>query len=176
MQVQLIATSQGVSAAAWQNGLLEGVTLPHSCKETALATLCGYVKEKLSEKNICCDLTSLQKDFEKNMVLYFAGKPAGFNVPLNWEKLTPFQQRVLSIVQQIPYGEALSYGEIAELAGCRGGARAVGGAVGANPWLLAIPCHRVLAAKGGLGGFGCGREWKEKLLQMEKIQYKPSGS
>lgn len=174
MRVQLISTSLGCSAAAWDGDMLEGVTLPQVTDLDALATLSGYLKldvEKLSER-ISGKLSVSQQQLEEKMARYFAGEVVTFDLPTNWARMTPFQQRVLKIVVAIPYGQSLSYGEVAKLAGCAGGARAVGGAVGANPWLLVVPCHRVLAKNHGLGGFGCGLTWKEKLLQIEKISYR----
>ena len=79
---------------------------------------------------------------------------------------TAFQKRVWTALLTIPYGETLSYGEIAQMVGCRS-AQAVGQAVGANPIALIIPCHRVIAANGQLGGYEYGTEIKKKLLELE---------
>jgi len=81
---------------------------------------------------------------------------------------TMFQQRVLqALLTIILYGETLSYGEIAQMVGCRS-AQAVGQAVGANPIALIIPCHRVITAHGKLGGYAYGIELKRHLLEWEK--------
>lgn len=173
MQVQLIEVFQGIAAAAWQNGHLESLTLPLASKEEAIATLGDYLKMDQNNLKLSIDLDIYQQELEKEVIHYFEGKPVKFNIPINWNRLTPFQGSVLKIVHGIPYGQILSYGEIAQRIGYqRGAARAVGGAVGANPWLLVVPCHRVLAANRGLGGFSSGLHWKEKLLQIEKIPYK----
>ncbi len=79
---------------------------------------------------------------------------------------TPFQRRVWLALRDIPRGETRSYAEIARRVGCRS-ARAVGGAVGANPVCLFIPCHRVLASDGSLGGFAWGLGLKRTLLRAE---------
>ena len=79
---------------------------------------------------------------------------------------TLFQQRVWQALLTIPYGETVSYGEIARMVGCKS-AQAVGQAVGANPVALLIPCHRVIAAHGKLGGYEYGIEIKKKLLELE---------
>jgi O-6-methylguanine DNA methyltransferase len=71
-------------------------------------------------------------------------------------------------MERIPPGGTLSYGEIANRIGKPGGARAVGNACGANPLPLFIPCHRVVAAGGGLGGFSSGTAWKTLLLEREQ--------
>ena len=81
-------------------------------------------------------------------------------------KGTLFQQRVWQALLIIPYGETVSYGEIARMVGCKS-AQAVGQAVGANPIALIIPCHRVIAAHGKIGGYEYGTEIKKKLLELE---------
>ncbi len=83
-------------------------------------------------------------------------------------KGTAFQQRVWQALLTIPYGETVSYGELARLVGCRS-AQAVGQAVGANPIALLIPCHRVIAAHGKIGGYEYGIEIKKRLLEVENI-------
>ena len=82
-------------------------------------------------------------------------------------KGTLFQQRVWQALLTIPYGKTVSYGEIAPMVGCKS-AQAVGQAVGANPIALIIPCHRVIAAHGKIGGYEYGTEIKKKLLELEK--------
>lgn len=81
-------------------------------------------------------------------------------------KGTLFQQRVWQALLTIPYGETVSYGEIARMVGCKS-AQAVGQAVGANPVALLIPCHRVIAANNQLGGYAYGQEIKKQLLELE---------
>lgn len=87
--------------------------------------------------------------------------------PLDLSRGTKFRLRVWAELIRIPRGETRSYGEIADELGKRRAARAVGGACGANPIPVLIPCHRVLAANGGLGGFSGGLEWKRRLLALE---------
>ena len=83
-------------------------------------------------------------------------------------KGTAFQQRVWQALLTIPYGETVSYGDIARMVGCKS-AQAVGQAVGANPIALLIPCHRVIAAHSQLGGYAYGIEIKKQLLEVENI-------
>ena len=83
-------------------------------------------------------------------------------------KGTAFQQRVWQALLTIPYGKTVSYGELARMVGCKS-AQAVGQAVGANPVALFIPCHRVIAAHGQLGGYEYGIEIKKRLLEVENI-------
>jgi len=80
-----------------------------------------------------------------------------------------FRLRVWAELRRIPRGETRSYGEVAEEIGKRRAARAVGGACGANPLPVLIPCHRVLAANGSLGGYLGGLEWKRRLLAIEGV-------
>ncbi|MFQ5508664.1 MAG: methylated-DNA--[protein]-cysteine S-methyltransferase [Leptospirillia bacterium] len=81
---------------------------------------------------------------------------------------TPFQQQVWTAARNIPSGETRSYGDIAKALGKPGAARAVGQALGANPVPLLVPCHRVVAENGGLGGFSAGIGFKKKLLALEQ--------
>lgn len=96
---------------------------------------------------------------------YFAGKRQAFNLPLA-PRGTPFRQRVWRAMLDIPYGETRSYGDVAR--SLRSGPRAVGGACGANPLPVIVPCHRILAAA-GLGGYSGrgGLEVKQFLLRLE---------
>ena len=99
---------------------------------------------------------------------YFAGRRELFlDVPLDLETGTPFQRRVWLAARDIPWGSTATYGELARAVEC-GSARAVGQALGANPVPIIVPCHRILAAGGGLGGFSCGLNWKRRLLRIEK--------
>ncbi len=89
--------------------------------------------------------------------------------PLDLSWGTEFQQAVWRQLLAIPLGSTRTYGELAEALGKPGGSRAVGTACGANPIPVIIPCHRVLAAHGKLGGFSGGRQWKLRLLQLEGV-------
>ncbi len=106
---------------------------------------------------------------------YFSGEIVKLDFPVDWSVFTPFQQRVLQVVQGLRYGALLSYGQVAALAGYPRAARAVGGALGANRILLVIPCHRVIRGDGTMGGFGCGLTWKESLLAIEGLHPGCSG-
>jgi len=101
---------------------------------------------------------------------YFEGSRRKFDVPLDW-RVGGFRKKVLGIVKRIPYGKTLTYGEVARRAGNADAARAVGGAVGANPLPLVVPCHRVIAAGNKPGGFGGGLELKAELLKLEGLDY-----
>ena len=100
---------------------------------------------------------------------YFAGKRTDFDLPLAPEGTT-FQREVWRTLQEIPYGETISYGELAKRVGNPKASRAVGSANGKNPIPIVIPCHRVIAGDGTLGGFGGGLPTKEKLLALESTR------
>jgi O-6-methylguanine DNA methyltransferase len=100
-----------------------------------------------------------------------AGKNAGELPPLDWSDGTDFQRAVWSAMRTIRVGQTLSYGEIARAIGKPKALRAVGGACGANPIPVLVPCHRVLAAKGKIGGFSGGLDWKRTLLEREGVKF-----
>lgn len=98
---------------------------------------------------------------------YFAGERTRFDLPLELAG-TSFQNAVWSALLDIPYGETVSYGELAKRIGRPTASRAVGAANGANPLPIVVPCHRVIGANGSLTGFGGGIETKQYLLQHER--------
>lgn len=112
--------------------------------------------------------TSLTAEAARQLTEYLTGKRRQFELPLR-PAGTQFQKEVWAALVQIPWGEYRTYGQIAEQLGCPGAARAVGNAVGANPIPILIPCHRVLAAGGGMGGFRLGLDLKVQLLELEHV-------
>jgi len=103
---------------------------------------------------------------------YFHGKRRQFDLPLDFSPLTPFAAMVLRLLAATPYATTLSYGELAQLAGAPGAARAVGRVMAANPFPVIVPCHRVLGAGGKMTGYSAaagvaGKEW---LLRFEARQ------
>lgn len=100
---------------------------------------------------------------------YLRGERRAFDLPIDWSVLTPFQQRALRATCEIPYGQVLTYGELACQLGQPRAARAVGRAEATNPMPLVIPCHRLIGADGGLHGYGAGAglETKAWLLRLE---------
>lgn len=97
---------------------------------------------------------------------YFDGKRKSFDLPLQLNG-TEFQVSVLEALQKIPYGETVSYGEIAKRIGRPKAMRAVGAANGRNPIPIVVPCHRVIGSSGDMTGFGGGIDTKEALLRLE---------
>jgi methylated-DNA-[protein]-cysteine S-methyltransferase len=101
---------------------------------------------------------------------YFAGLRKDFDLPLEAEG-TGFQKKVWSELGRIPYGKTYSYGEIAKKIKNDKAVRAVGTANGRNPISIIVPCHRVIAADGTLGGYGGGLDIKTKLLAIEGLRF-----
>lgn len=104
---------------------------------------------------------------EAQLSEYFAGQRRVFDLPLRLNG-TAFQQRVWQQLQRIEFGRTISYAELAQAVDLPGGARAVGGANGRNPVPIVVPCHRVVAADGSLGGFSGGLPVKQQLLALEQ--------
>lgn len=100
---------------------------------------------------------------------YFAGRRKSFDLAL-FPQGTPFQKQVWSALQTIPYGETISYKDLAQRIGKPKTVRAVGAANGANPIPIIIPCHRVIGNDGSLTGFGGGLPLKKRLLELESCQ------
>ncbi len=100
---------------------------------------------------------------------YFAGKRTEFSVPVDLRG-TPFQLRVWRALCEIPFGDTKSYAELARTIRSPLAVRAVGAANGANPVPLLVPCHRVIASNGSLGGYGGGLEAKRRLLAFERAR------
>jgi methylated-DNA-[protein]-cysteine S-methyltransferase len=112
------------------------------------------------------DSAPLVADTSRQLAEYLDGKRREFELPLDPHG-TPFQKRVWNALRRIPYGKTKSYGEVARTAGSPRGARAVGMANHDNPIAIVVPCHRVIAADGSLGGYACGLDFKRKLLNIE---------
>ena len=118
--------------------------------------------------------SELSRKAAQQLEWYFQGDLQQFDLLVDISKLTPFQQQVLLQTAQIPYGSVTTYGAIAKKVGSPRAARAVGGALGANPIPIIIPCHRVLASTGALTGFSGagGILMKENLLTLEGVDFR----
>lgn len=122
---------------------------------------------KLKPENVIWKETPLLRQAIVQLTEYFAGERRNFTVRLHTAG-TAFQEKIWGLLQEIPYGETRTYGELAAMAGSPKGARAVGMACNRNPVMLFIPCHRVIGSDGSLTGFGGGLPVKKKLLELEK--------
>jgi methylated-DNA-[protein]-cysteine S-methyltransferase len=106
---------------------------------------------------------------EAQLSEYFAGERTDFDLPLELEG-TEFQREVWLTLAEIPYGKTISYAELASMVGRPSAFRAVGQANGSNPIPIVLPCHRVIASGGGIGGYGGGLEMKRRLLALEGVE------
>lgn len=112
--------------------------------------------------------TGVAAEAARQLDEYFAGRRREFDVPIEWELLDGLRRHVLRTLHDlVPFGETVSYKRLAELSGRPEASRAVGTIMGSNPVPVLVPCHRVLASGGGLGGFGPGLEAKRRLLVLE---------
>ena len=119
-------------------------------------------------QNKICDWHRATKAALKNIL---AGRAAKNLPPLDLSGGTEFQQAVWRKLRKISFGKTKSYGEVAQAIGKPKAVRAVGGACGANPIPVLVPCHRVLAARGKIGGFSGGLDWKRRLLAREGVKF-----
>ena len=136
-------------------------TLPQTARQKAFDLLGEQAKQATFSPDALSSLTQRFQD-------YYSGKKTMFPDALDFSGATEFQRQVWQAAQQIPHGETRSYGWIAKQIGKPQAARAVGQALGKNPFLIIVPCHRVIAGDGTLGGFGCGLPAKQKLLKLEQ--------
>lgn len=132
---------------------------------TAITKLYFYGEN--TPQHVTIKETALLKEAGWQLKDYLAGKRKSFDLPLAPDG-TEFQQKVWRALQQIPYGQTQSYGEIAKRIGQPGAFRAVGLANSKNPILIFIPCHRVIGANGKLVGYAGGLDSKDYLLDLEK--------
>ena len=114
-----------------------------------------------------CLPTEISEKAYTELKEYFEGKRKRFDFPIKAEG-TEFQMKVWKALTEIPYGETISYGELAKRIGNTKASRAVGGANNKNPIMIVIPCHRVIGANGSLVGYAGGIEIKKRLLELEK--------
>ena len=121
--------------------------------------LCGGIEAGQSD--------SLFGDLPDRLIRYFGGESVRFDDELDLSDATPFRRAVWEATRSIPFGETRSYSWVAERAGNSRAARAVGQALAENPFLIVVPCHRVVNKDGSLGGFGVGVDMKRRLLDIE---------
>ena len=128
-----------------------------------------YFEHGLEEGNLLLEKNDVLKETELLLEHYFSGDCPDFSSLLLASVGTNFQQQVWAYLQTIPYGETVTYGQIAKKLGNRS-AQAVGGAVGRNPFSIIVPCHRVLGSQGQLTGYAGGLDKKIWLLEHEGVE------
>ena len=109
-------------------------------------------------------------DVRRELEEYFAGSRNAFDVPIDWALIGGFGRKVLRATARIPFGSTSTYGEVAAAAGSPRAYRAAGNALGHNPIPIIVPCHRVLAAGGRMGGYTGGVHRKQALLDVEGVR------
>jgi methylated-DNA-[protein]-cysteine S-methyltransferase len=112
----------------------------------------------------------VRSDLAEEIAAFLESSAPRPQVQMDLSQCSEFKRRIYEVVQAIPRGETMTYGEIADAAGRPGAARAVGQAMACNPFAILVPCHRVIA-KNGLGGFAWGLELKEKLQMLERSSF-----
>lgn len=170
--LSLFATALGDCGIAWSVQAITGVQLPYPQRDDTLAALqarfpgCAEVPPPGWVQSVMADVAAM-----------LHGDPqAGARlaeVPLDMTQAPPFHQEVWQAARHIPMGETLTYGEMAALLGQPGAARAVGQALGANPFAPIVPCHRILSRGQGGGGFSApgGVDTKLRMLQTEQARF-----
>lgn len=161
----MFTTSIGRCGIAWDGAGVVGVQLPeHSERETR-----ARLRRRWPGGTEAAPPAVIRKVMDSVAAL-LEGEPVDLSgVQLNLKGIAAFNQQVYRIARDIPPGQVLTYGDVAQRLGDPSAARAVGRALGQNPFPLVVPCHRVIAVGGQLGGFsgGAGRTTKRRLLEIE---------
>jgi len=154
-----IATDDGVFIARYSSSGLAALSFPKGSKPVANPESTG----------IPAQIAAWHRLTTAAVKHVLAGRAAGELPPLDLSAGTEFQRAVWQAMRRLQTGQTNSYGELARAISRPKAVRAVGGACGANPIPLLVPCHRVLAAGGRIGGFSGGLDWKRKLLAREHV-------
>jgi methylated-DNA-[protein]-cysteine S-methyltransferase len=171
------ATDLNWMAIAWRDDALEGNVFGHASRrsaELALAQIPGLPQSffRIATEGQLAGAPRWVADLIDRLQRFAAGEPVGFgDVPLSFDHLTPFGRHVVAACQRIPWGQTRTYGDLAAECGSSGAARAVGSVMAKNRYPLIVPCHRVLAAGGELGGYSApdGLKMKRRLLETESL-------
>jgi methylated-DNA-[protein]-cysteine S-methyltransferase len=158
----IIRTRLGPFRVEYSPRGISRIDFPHLGRPVAQASLLAATIPK--------NAPSFIRKFSRQLQQYADGKSVRWIVPLDLSAGTVFQQSVWRALTKIPRGETRSYGWVAQQIGKPRSSRAVGAACGANPIPVVIPCHRVIAGDGSLGGFGGGLPMKRRLLAIEGVK------
>ncbi len=160
MKLCIVETALGWVGLVLAPSGLRAVTLPRRDREAALREVLALgAREEARDGEL--------GDLPERLRRYARSERVAFPDALDLSAATPFQRAVWQATRQIPYGQTRSYGWLAARVGRPRAARAVGQAMAANPWPPIVPCHRVVASNGRLGGYGGGLDMKERLLLLE---------
>jgi methylated-DNA-[protein]-cysteine S-methyltransferase len=149
--------------AMTERGLVRLAYLGEDDRDLVLEELAARVSPRMLEAPSKLDEPRRELD------QYFAGARKDFEFPIDWSLSHGFGRRVLRATARIPFGSVSTYKDVAAGAGSPRGYRAAGNALGANPLPIVVPCHRVLHAGGGLGGYTGGLDRKQLLLGLEGV-------
>lgn len=164
----LFETRVGPCGIAWGEAGLVAVQLPERDSATT--------EQRLRDKGVHgAEAPSAEiADCIAGLQAYFEGEAVEFGgLPLDWRRVGSSDRAIYELLRQVPFGTMVTYGDLANRAGMPGGAQAIGEAMSRNPWPILVPCHRVVAASGRLGGFSAfgGAMLKRKLLAMEGASF-----
>lgn len=165
----LFDTAIGACGIAWTADALAAVQLPEADADGTRARLLRYTGDAPEG----APPPFVQAAIVRVQALLQGGRDDLADLPLEMAEVPEFHRRVYEITRAIPPGEVLTYGEVARKLGEPGASRAVGQALGKNPFAPVIPCHRVLAAGGRSGGFSAegGADTKLRMLEIEKARF-----
>jgi O-6-methylguanine DNA methyltransferase len=161
----LFDTAIGWCGVAWTDRGLAGVQLPEASE--------ADTRERMLRRFPAAAETvppaEVQRAIDRIVALLHGERNDLSAIALDMEEVAPFHRRVYEVARTIPPGKTLAYGEVAARLGAAGAARAVGQALGRNPFPIVVPCHRVLAAGGKIGGFSAhgGTATKRRMLALE---------
>jgi methylated-DNA-[protein]-cysteine S-methyltransferase len=161
----LFETVLGTAAVVWRDDVIVGVDLPQPAPERTRARVLRYHPDAAEAQPPPAVARAVHR-----MTALLQGESDDLrDVEVDLSGLAPFQRQVYEFVRTIPPGQAMTYGQVAEAVGAPGGAQAVGQAMGHNPVPMVVPCHRVVAAGGRLGGFSAagGPATKRRMLTIE---------
>jgi methylated-DNA-[protein]-cysteine S-methyltransferase len=163
---QLFETVMGVAGLAWGDHGLIGVHLPEHEPANVRLRMLKRFPDATETEVAPAEIQAAIADIRR---LLAGEKPDLLDVRIDEARVPEFNRRVYAVARSIPPGETLTYGELATRLGDKLLARDVGQALGANPWPIVVPCHRITAAGGKLGGFSArgGQDTKLKLLAIE---------
>lgn len=156
----IVHTKLGWVGVSGSGAGLVFLMLPKSSRKAALSEIKEFAPDALEE-------TSAFDDLPNRLQRYFNGEMVLFRDRLDLSGATGFYRAVWDATSSIPYGETRTYAWVAQQIGNPRAPRAVGGALARNPFPIIVPCHRVVASNGNLGGFSGGLELKRRLLEME---------
>jgi methylated-DNA-[protein]-cysteine S-methyltransferase len=160
MKYSLVSTRFGWLVLVGSSAGLYSLNMPKTSPEMALDDIGQIIEGAIEDDRVFGDLP-------RRLKLYFDGEKVVFNDKLDLDGATVFQQAVWRATRAIPYGETRSYGWVAGQIDNPRACRAVGNALGRNRLPIIVPCHRVIAGDGGLGGFGNDLPLKKRLLDLE---------